>query len=202
MLHTTATGGKLLRLLAPVGYLLVVDHVVSAESLELLALLGRGSGGNDLCTSSFRELHSEHADTTGTLGQDPVTGLEATALQTVQTVPCSEASTCESAALQEVKVGGHADEALLVEGTVLLQGTVDGSANTSSHGVVVKRASKMTLVEESEDFVALLEASHTSADFFNDASTVGCGYDAFTLGEWVEAFHNGEITVVERGAVN
>jgi hypothetical protein len=172
VLHTASTGSKLLRLLSPVRHLLVVNHVVSAESLELVTLRSRRSSGDNLGSRGFGKLHSEHAHTTSTLSENPVTRLQTTALQAVQTVPRGETGTCESAALQEVEVGGHADETLLVVSAILLQSSVDGAADAGLHAVVVERASKMGLVEEGEDFVAFLEASHAGTDFFDDTCTV------------------------------
>jgi hypothetical protein len=202
VLHTASTRSEFLRLLTPVRHLLVVNNVVGAESLELLAFLGRRSSGDDLGSCRFGKLHGEHADTTGTLGKNPVTRLQATALQTVQAVPRGETGTCEGAALQEVEVGGHADESLLVESAILLQGSVDGAADAGRYAVEVERAGKMGLVEEGQDFVALLEASYASTDFFDDTSAIRCRYYAFTLGERVEALDDGEIAVVEGRGVD
>lgn len=137
MLHATAAGSKLLGLLAPVSNLLVVDDVIGSKSLELIALGSGRSSRDDLCAGRFGELHGEHAHAAGALGQDPVAGLEAAALQAVQAVPRRETGTGESAALQEIEVGRHADEALLVESAVLLQGAVDGAADSSRDAVEV-----------------------------------------------------------------
>jgi hypothetical protein len=63
--------------------------------------------------------------------------------------------------LQEVEVGGHGDEALLVEGAVLLQGAIDSAADAGGDAVEVQTAGEMLLVEEGEDSVALLEAGYT-----------------------------------------
>lgn len=197
MLHATTTGRKLLRLLAPVRHLLVVNHVVRTERLKLLALLCRRRCRNDLCTSSFGELHSKHTDTASSLGENPFAGLKTTALQAVQAVPRREAGTAESAALQEVEVRGHGDETLLVEGAVLLQGAVDGAADAGGHAVEIQTTGQMTLVEERENFVALLEAGYARADFFDDTCAVR-GWDyAGALSEGVEALDNGEVAVVE-----
>jgi len=202
VLNTTAAGCELLGFLAPVGDFLVVDDVVGTESLELLALFGGGGGGNDLCASGFGELDREHADAASTLGEDPVTGLQTAALETVQAVPCSKTGASQGAALQEVEVGGHGDEALLAVGAILLESTIDGATNASSHGLVVQRASEMALVEQSEHLVALLEAGHARADSLDDTSSVRCGNNTGTESEWVETLDDGEIAVVERGAVD
>jgi hypothetical protein len=202
MLHAASTRRKLLGLLAPVRNLLVVDHMIRAQRLELLALGRRRSGSNNLRARRFRKLHGEHAHTAGSLSKNPVTRLEAAALQTVQTVPRSEARADERAALQEIEVGGHGHEALLVVGAVLLQGAVDGAADAGADALEVERAREVALVEEGEDFVALLEASHAGADGFNHARAVGGGDDGHVQGEGVEAFDNGEVAVVEGGGVD
>jgi len=202
MLHTTATRGKLLGLFTPVRDLLVVNNVVGAQSFELVALGSRRSSRNDLRASGLGELHSEHAHTASALGKNPVTRLEATALQSVKAVPRRETGAGESAALQEIEVGRHADETLLVEGAVLLQGAIDGTADAGGDAVEVQRAGKVALVEEGQDFVAFLEAGDARADGFDYAGTIGGGDDWGAKGEGVEAFDDGEVAVVERGAVD
>jgi hypothetical protein len=202
VLHAAAAGRELLGFLTPVGDFFVIDDVVGAEGFELLAFLGRRCGRDDFCAGSFGELHSEHADTAGALGQDPVTGLQAAALQAVQAVPCCETGAGQCAALQEVEVRGHGDEALLTVSTILLQGTVNGATNAGSNGLVVKRASQVTLVEQSKHLVALLEAGHTRADRLNNTSSVGRRYNAGTESEGVESLDDGKVTVVERRGVD
>ena len=202
VLHTTAAGGKLLCLLAPVGDILVVDNVISTQGLELVAFgSGRGSR-NNLRASRFRELHGKHAHAASTLGKNPVTGLETTALQAVKSVPRRETGAGESAALQEIEVGGHADEALLVEGAVLPESAIDGATHASADAVQVQGACEVTLVKESEDLVAFLEAGDAGADGFNYTGTVGGRDNRSAQGEWVKAFDDGEVAVVERGAVD
>lgn len=202
VLYATTARRQLLRLLAPVGDFLVVDDVVGTKRLELLALLGRRSGGNDLRASSLCKLHSKHADTASSLSKNPVTRLQAAAFQTVKTVPGGQSGARKGSTLQEVEVGGHGNETLLVEGAILLQRTVDGAADAGGHAVEVKRAGEMGLVEESEDLVTLLETSHARADLFDDTGAVRCWDDAFALGEGVESFDDGEIAVVEGGTVD
>ena len=202
MLHTPSARRKLLGLLAPVRNLLVVDDMIRAQRLQLLALGGRRSGRNNLRASRFRKLHGEHTHTTGTLSENPVTRLQAAALQAVQTVPGGEARADERAALQEIEVGRHGHEALLVVGAVLLQGAVDGAADAGADALEVERACEVALVEEGEDFVALLEAGHAGADGFDYARAVGGGDDGDVQGEGVEAFDDGQVTVVEGGGVD
>jgi hypothetical protein len=202
VLHTTAAGGKLLRLLAPVLNLLVINHMIGSQGLELVALGSRRSRSNNLRARSLRELHSKHAHTSGSLSKNPVTGLQAPALQSVKTVPRSKTRADKSAALQEVEVGRHGDEALLVESAVLLESAINGAANAGLDGDVVERAREVALVEEGEDFVALLEAGHAGADGFDHTGAVGGGDDGGLQGEGVEAFDDGQVAVVERGGLD
>ena len=60
----------------------------------------------------------------------------------------------------------------------------------------------MALVEQSEHLVALLKAGHARADSFDDTSSVRCRDNAGAKSEWVETLHDGEITVIERGAMD
>lgn len=91
---------------------------------------------------------------------------------------------------------------MLVESTVLLQGAVNGAADTGCDAVVVERASQVGLVEEREDVVAFLETGDAGADGFDHTGAVG-GWDyAVALGEGVKAFDNGEVAVVEGGGVD
>lgn len=202
MLHAASTRRKLLGLLAPVRNLLVVDHMIRTQRLELLALGRRRSRSNNLRARRFGKLNGEHAHTTRTLSKNPVTGLQAPALQSVKTVPGGKARADERAALQEIEVGGHGHEALLVVGAVLLQGAVDGAADAGADALEVERAREVALVEEGEDFVALLEASHAGADGFDYARAVGGGDNGDVQGEGVEAFDDGEVAVVEGGGVD
>jgi hypothetical protein len=176
--------------------------MIRAQRLELLALGRRRSRSNNLRARRFRKLHSEHAHATGTLGENPVTRLQAAALQTVQTVPRSQTGAHERAALQEVEVRRHGDEAVLVVGAVLLQGAVDGAADARADALEVERAREVALVEEGEDFVALLEARDAGADGFDYTGTIGGGDDGDVQGEGVEAFDDGQVAVVEGGGVD
>ena len=202
VLHTTATGGELLRLLAPVLNLLVVDHMIGSQRLELVALGRRRSSSNNLRARGLRELHSEHTHAASSLSKNPVTGLQAPALQSIKTIPRSKARADKSAALQEIEVGRHGDEALLVESAVLLEGAINGAADAGLDGDVIERAREVALVEESEDFVALLEAGHAGADGFDHTGAVGGGDDGGLQGEGVEAFDDGQVAVVERGGLD
>jgi hypothetical protein len=202
VLHTPTARSKLLGLLAPVRNLLVVDHMIGAQSLELVSLGSRRSRRDNLRARRFSKLHSKHAHTAGALSEDPVTRLQAAALQTVKAVPSRETRADESAALQKVEVGGHADEALLVEGAVLLQGAVDGAADAGADALEVERACQVALVKEGEDFVALLESCDAGADGFDYTGAVGGGDDGSFEGEGVEAFDDGQVAVVEGGTVD
>lgn len=202
VLHAAPAGRQLLRGLAPVRLSLVVNHVVRAERLELLALLRRRRGGDDFRTRRFGKLHGENADAARALRQHPVAGLERAALEPVQPVPRRQAGASERAALQEVEVGRHAHEALLVVRAVLAQGAVDRAADAGRDAVPVQGAGEVRLVEEGQDFVAFGEAGYAGPDGFDGAGAVGGGDHVGGLREGVEAFDDGEVAVVQGGAVD
>lgn len=202
VLHAAPAGRQLLRRLAPVRLGLVVDHVVRAERLELLALLAARRRGDDLRAGRFGKLHGEHAHAARALRQHPVAGLQRAALEPVQPVPRRQAGARQRAALQEVEVGRHAHEALLVVRAVLAQGAVDGAADAGRDAVPVEGAGEVRLVEEGQDFVAFGEAGHAAADGFDGAGAVGGGDHVGGLREGVEAFDDGQVAVVEGGAVD
>lgn len=79
----TSTAGELLGLGSPLRSLAVVDDVVSTKLLKKLSLLSRAGSSDDLCTSSLGELNSKDANTTGTLGENPLAREELLALKTV-----------------------------------------------------------------------------------------------------------------------
>jgi hypothetical protein len=60
----------------------------------------------------------------------------------------------------------------------------------------------VALIEESKDFVALLEARDAGADGFDYAGAVGGGDDRGAQGEGVEALDNGQVAVVEGGGLD
>lgn len=201
VVHTN-TASDLLGGLTPVGVLAVVDNVVGTESLELLTLLLGRSSGDDTGTSSLGELDSEDGDTTGSLGEDPVTGGQSLALETVETVPGGQTSAGEGSTLDEVEVAGKRNKTLLVVDTILLKRTVDDTTSSSGDRVVVKRTGNVALVELGDDLVADLEAVDVLANSLNNTSTVRSRNDIVLLGEWVAASGNDQIAVVERSTVD
>lgn len=201
VVHTN-TASDLLGGLTPVGVLAVVDNVVGTESLELLTLLLGRSSGDDTGTSSLGELDSEDGDTTGSLGEDPVTGGQSLALKTVETVPGGQTSAGEGSTLDEVEVAGKRNKTLLVVDTILLERTVDDTTSSSGDRVVVKRTGNVALVELGDDLVADLEAVDVLANSLNNTSTVRSRNDIVLLGEWVAASGNDQIAVVERSTMD
>lgn len=198
----TDTTGDLLCGLTPVGVLAVVDNVVGTQSLQLLALLLRRSGGDDTSTSGLSELDGEDRDTTSTLGKDPVTRGQSLALETVKTVPGGETSAGQRSTLDEVEVARKRDKTLLVVNAVLLERSVDDTTSSSGNGLVVKRTSKVALVELGNDLVTNLEALDLLADSLNNTSTVRSGDNVVLLREGVTTSSNDQITVVERSTVD
>lgn len=123
MLDAEAAGAQGLCLLAPVGGLFVVDDMVCTELLQQVCLLGRRGGGDNACAGGFCELQGEDGDAACSLGEDRLAGLQG--LEAVEGVPSGQGSAGEGAGFEEVEVGGHVDEALLIEGAILAEGTVD-----------------------------------------------------------------------------
>jgi len=61
---------------------------------------------------------------------------------------------------------------MFVKGTVLPESSVNDTAEAGLKRVVVKRASNVTLVEESHNIVALLEQGDLGADSHDGAGAV------------------------------
>jgi hypothetical protein len=198
----TDTTGDLLGGLAPVGVFLVVDDVVGTEGLEFVGLFLGGGGGDDTSTGCLCELESEDGNTASALGDDPVTGSQSLALETVETVPGGQASAGERSTLDEVEVAGQRDKTLLIVDTVLLEGSINDTASSGSDGLVVKRTGNVALVELSDDLVTDLEALDVLANGLDNTGTVRTGDDIVLLREWVAASGDDQISVVERSTVD
>jgi hypothetical protein len=198
----TDTTSDLLGGLAPVGVLLIVDDVIGTKGLELLSLLLGRSGGDDTSTSGLSELKSEDRNTTGTLGNHPVTRSKSLALKTVETVPGGQTSTGERSTLDKVEVAREGNKTLLIVDTVLLERSINDTTSPGGNGLVVKRTRNVALVELGDDLVTNLEALDLLANGLNDTSTVGSGDNVVNLGERVAASGNDQISVVERSTVD
>jgi hypothetical protein len=198
----TDSAGDLLGGLAPVGVFLVVDDVIGTEGLEFVGLFLGGGGGDDSSTGCLCELEGEDGNTASTLGDDPVSGSQSLALETVETVPGSQTSAGERSTLDEVEVARQRNKTLLIVDTVLLEGTVDHTTSSSSDGLVVKRTGDMALVELSDDLVTDLEALDVLANRLDDTGTIRTRHDVVLLREGVAASRDDKISVVERGTVD
>jgi hypothetical protein len=187
---------------APVGVLSVVDNVIGTEGLEFVGLFLGGSGGDDTGTGCFCELEGEDGDTACALGDDPVTGSQSLALETVETVPCGQTGTCERSTLDEVEVAGQRDKTLLIVDTVLLEGSINDTTGSSSDGLVVERTGDVALVELSDDLVTDLEALDVLADGLDNTGTVRTRNNVVLLGEWVAASGDDQVAVVEGSTVD
>jgi hypothetical protein len=65
-------------------------------------------------------------------------------------------------------------------------------------GVAIDRAANVSLVEESDDLVAGLEARHILADCQDGAGAVRAGNDVGGSGEGIMAERDDEVTVLRR----
>lgn len=88
MLAAETTWGQRLRLLAPVGGLLVVDDMVRAVLLEQLCLLRCRCRRDHTGTGRLGELYGEDGHTASSLCEHSLAGLEG--LETVECVPGGE----------------------------------------------------------------------------------------------------------------
>lgn len=219
-----AARGELLRCLAPVGVLLVVDDVVGAVFLQEFGLLGGGGGGDDGCAGGFGELqmivriHSfcpsgvvgkcraylerENTNTAGPLRQHRVSGLQRPALQPIERIPRRQPRAAQRRRLAKVQILRLMHKSLFVERAVLPQRAVQGSAEARGQRIRSQRTGEMRLVEESDDLVAGLEAGDALADGLDDAGAVGAGDYTVLDGEGIFAFRDDEVAVVEGGGVD
>lgn len=201
VLHARATR-QLLRRLAPVLVLLVVDDMVGAQLLQLLALGLARSRRNDPSPRRLRKLHSENRYTPSTLRQHPLTRHQLPAFQAIKRVPRREPGARQRRAFQVVQVLRHVHEPLLVVGAVLLQPAINGAADARRDAVSVQAAGDVRLVEQQDDLVALLEPVHALPGGLDRARAIGARHYAVLLGERVHALRDDQVAVVERGAVD
>jgi len=76
------------------------------------------------------------------------------------------------------------------------------TSKTSLDSFLVERPTQMSLVEEGNNLVARLEAGDLLADFHNNASTIGAGNNAVGNPEWILAFGDDQVPVVEGHALD
>lgn len=115
-------------------------------------------------------LETENADTASSLHQDSLTGLQW--LQTVQGIPGSQTSTGQGCGFDCIKVLGGKGKTLLVEGTVLAQGAIVNTTKTGLGGLEINFAVEMSLVEQSDDLIALLESRNLGTDLDDSSCTI------------------------------
>jgi hypothetical protein len=187
---------------APVGVLSVVDNVIGTEGLEFVGLFLGGSGGDDTGTGCLCELEGEDGHTACALSDDPVTGSQSLALETVETVPSGQTGACERSTLDEVEVAGQRDKTLLVVDTVLLEGSINDTTGSGSDGLVVEGTGNVALIELGDDLVTDLEALDVLANGLDNTGTVRTGNNVVLLGEGVTASGDDQIAVVEGSTVD
>lgn len=98
-------------------------------------------------------------------------------LQTIQGVPAGQGRARQGAGLEEVQIGGRADEAVLVEDAVLAQRAVNDTAEARLRGTEVDGVKLVALVEQRHDPVAFLPFRDLGADLDDYAGAVGAGDD-------------------------
>lgn len=187
VVRARAAGRQALGDLAPVRRLLVVDDVVRAELLELLALGGGGRRRDDGRAGGDGKLDRGQADAAGALGEDDVAGLEGLGLDAVEGVPGGQGRAGEGAGLDGVEGGRGLDEAVFREDGVLAEGAVEGAAEAAADGERGDGVGLVVLVEEGADVVALGELGDLGADGEDAAGAVGGGDAGEADGEGVEA---------------
>lgn len=180
-----AVGGQLAGGLAPVLVLAVVDDVVGAEFFERLHLLGGRGGGNDAGTGGLGELQREEGDAAGALDENGLAGLEG--LEAVEGVPRGQTGAGEGGGLDVGKVGGGADDAVLVEDAVLAESAVENTAEAGGGAAGVDGTGLVGLVEEGDDLVTLLPLGDLGADGEDLTGTIGAGNDGEVEREGVHA---------------
>lgn len=143
-------------------------------------------------------LYGEDRNTASSLSDNDVSRFELTTFQSVQRVPSGQPSTRECCALFEVEVLWHVNKSVLVVRAVLAQTAVNDAPDTSSHIFGSHQSSEMSLIEQSEDLVSLLEPSDTLADIFNHAGSIGAWNDTLLEAKGVHSLGNDEVAIVER----
>ena len=185
VVNTLLVDSQLAGGLTPVLVLAVVDDVVGAELLEGLHLLLGGGGGDDASAGRLGELKGEERDAAGALDENGLAGLEG--LEAVEGVPRGQSGAGKGGGLDVGKVGGGADDAVLVEDAVLAEGTVENTAEAGGGAAVVDGTGLVVLVEEGDDLVAPLELGDLGANLEDLTGTIGAGNDGEVEGEGVHA---------------
>lgn len=176
---------QLLRRLAPILILPVVNNMAGTKLHQPLGLVLRARRRNDLRPRRHPKLQCEDADAARALRHDGVAGPQRP--RAVEAVPRREPRARQRRGLLVGEVGGLVDEALLVEDGVLAQHAVRLGAQRRVDGLPGERAGREPLVEGRDGAVARLEPPHFAADADDFSCSVRDGHDGVRLAPVVGA---------------
>jgi hypothetical protein len=114
-------------------------------------------------------------------------------LQSIQRIPARQPGAGQCARLEEVEVARGADDAILVEDTVLAEGAIDNTTEPGVRRCSIDGPELMQLVEYSNDLVSLLELIYLRSDLDDLAGSVGSGDDGEVEWEGVFALDNSSV---------
>lgn len=120
-------------------------------------------------------LQSENADTARSLHQNGLPRLQR--LQSVQSIPTCESSAREGAGLKVIEILWALDQAILIKDTILAESTVDNTTKTRAGSLVIDGTILVTLVEQSDDLVTLLELGDLGSGVNHLTGTIGARDD-------------------------
>jgi hypothetical protein len=196
VIHACTAGRQLLRCLAPVLILLVVQHMVGAQLLQPVALLLATCRRNDLAPGRLCKLQREDTDPACALRQYPVARLDRLVGQPIQRVPRRQTRACQARALDEVQVRRLVNEAFFGVGAVLAERAVNNPADAGRGAGEVELACQMSLIEERDDLVARFEAGDAVTNGGDGPGAIGGGYNMIFLREWVFSKDDNKIAKV------
>ena len=110
---------------APLGFPFIGDHVLRAQSLEPPNLRLTSCDREDPSTRGERELQCEYADSTGTLHQHRLSGLEVADLE--QGIPRCQGRSWERRRFLERQRIGNLDKPTLIPFELSGQNPIDGA---------------------------------------------------------------------------
>jgi hypothetical protein len=138
-------------------------------------------------------LQRKNTNTAGALHKDSLTGQQR--LQSVQSIPACKSRTSQGCRFKVVQVSRGADDAVLVEDTVLAQGAVNGTAETGGSSRGIDGAVLVLLIEECDHFIAFLELGDLGSDLDDFAGTIGTGNNGEIEGKGILSVVNSSFSL-------